>query len=182
MDDITKILAAVITGVFSLLAIWFGHRLKTRKLADTSSGNQPARDPGITGDIFKPASGTTVPNVFQSSGKLSSTIQRQIHAWLAVQDGGMLYPKGSELAVVNEKWTTTVYQHGAAASVSLCLYAVTPKTKTRIERWLKHGQANNDYPAFEFSSDDRLLDRVDDLRILDENAREGVNARGGPGA
>jgi hypothetical protein len=77
---------------------------------------------GPTGEIVSPSAGDTIGGDIEVRGTVANLPARE-HLWLAVRDGTLLYPQGSEIApAADGSWLFTFHQGGTSRVISLELY------------------------------------------------------------
>jgi hypothetical protein len=145
------ILSALIVGaaVFILLLIW-----------------APAP---VT--VYQPSGGIDYPGPDQTIGRTivcagsAIGIPPDMHLWLAVEAGDLIWPKKEVLVDANGKWKTTIFEDGATARFSISLLVVNPKAQAQILEWLEVGRRQGQYAELKGIPGADRIARVDKLRL-----------------
>ena len=125
----------------------------------------PERLSGHKGTIEMPTPGATVPRTFSSSGTVTGFREGQgVHIWLAVEVGGLMWPKEGALDVNNGQWSMRVSEDGTASEVSLSLFAADEAAHDKIMAWLNGGEGTGK-TGMNRVEGTRRLDRIDVLRL-----------------
>ena len=114
------------------------------------------------GTILAPKSRAKVTQEFAVKGSMSA-IPPYHHVRIAVQCGGLFWPKDPEIPAQNRRWTLQIRESGSGKSFSLALLLVDPKGHEQISSWLENGQQNGNYPGLREVSGSILLDDVREL-------------------
>ena len=114
------------------------------------------------GKILAPKSRARIPQVFAVKGSLSA-IPPHHHVRIAVQCGGLFWPKDPEVPAQDKRWTLEVRESGPGKRFSLALLLVDPKGHEQISAWLEDGQQNGDYPGLGAVPGSISLDQVREL-------------------
>jgi hypothetical protein len=101
-----------------------------------------------TGRILSPESGRRVPRLFDAEGTLSD-IPTSRHIWIAVEIGGLLWPKEPEIPSQDHYWSQRIAEHGNPPGgwFSLVLLMADTAGHRMIEDWLNTGRSTRDYPG-----------------------------------
>ena len=98
------------------------------------------------GKILAPERRAQVTQAFTVNGSLSA-IPEDHHVRIAVQSGGLFWPKDPELPAQKQTWELQIRESGPGRRFSLALLLVDPEGHKQISAWLERGQENGDYPG-----------------------------------
>lgn len=109
------------------------------------------------GGILSPESGKRVPRVFTAEGTLSD-IPTDRHIWIAVEIGGLLWPKEPEIPSQDHYWSQRIAEYGDPPGgwFSLVLFMADTAGNRAIEDWLSTGRSTGDYPGLSYIPATRL--------------------------
>jgi hypothetical protein len=122
----------------------------------------------LQGRIEAPPSGALVSRRFAVDGTLSKKVPRGRHVWLAVQLGGLLFPK-TEIPRRELHWAEEIDEGGDPedGSFSLVLLLVDRNGHRAIEEWLARGRQGKGFPGLEEIPGSEPLSRVRQLTLDD---------------
>ena len=119
----------------------------------------------VTGSISEPQPSATVPKTFMCSGVVTG-MQPGLSLWLAVEVGGLVWPKESKVAPDQDnKWSATVFEDGATETFAIALFVADSKVDRRIGKWLEAGRSTGNYSELKGIPGARRIARVDGLRL-----------------
>jgi hypothetical protein len=119
----------------------------------------------VRGSIDQPRRNDILNRSFQCSGSATG-VGADSHLWLAVEVGGLIWVKESEIKPdSNNKWEHTVYEDGAPPKFSLTLLVANDDANVAIKAWFRKGQATGQYTELRVIEGTRRLARVDELSI-----------------
>jgi hypothetical protein len=119
----------------------------------------------VKGQIRSPSDDQYVPRAFESSGAVSG-VGPSIHLWLAVEVGGLIWPKeGQVLPDDDGSWTGTVFEDGVNDAFCLSLLAADEKGHKKIQSWLARGVRTGTYQELRHLARTRRVARVEGLRL-----------------
>jgi hypothetical protein len=119
----------------------------------------------VTGSFSEPQPNDAVSRTIQCSGVVTG-LQPGLHLWLAVETGGLVWPKESKvLPDKADKWRTTIFEDGATEQFAVSLFVADASADRRIKRWLEAGRSSGKYSELRGIPRARRLARVDGLRL-----------------
>lgn len=119
----------------------------------------------VTGSITEPSRDAVVDRSIPCEG-LVLGMQEGMNLWLAVEVGGLVWPKESKvLPGPAGKWTAVVFEDGASERMALSLFVADAKADRRIREWLDAGRRSGTYTELPGIPGARRLARVDGLQL-----------------
>ncbi|HXO28899.1 MAG TPA: toll/interleukin-1 receptor domain-containing protein [Thermoanaerobaculia bacterium] len=128
-----------------------------KRLIWAVTGKWPAE-----GKILAPERRAQVTQAFTVKGSLSA-IPPDCHVRIAVQSGGLFWPKDPELPAQKQTWELQIRESGPGRRFSLALLLVDPEGHKQISAWLERGQENGDYPGLKVVPGSKPLHEVREL-------------------
>ena len=88
------------------------------------------------------------------------------HLWLAVEVGGLIWPKEPEVKIEDTRWIGQVYEGGSPpqGKFILALYEVNAEGHHKIMEWLNSGHRVGHYPGLPAIAGGKRVAAVD-LRL-----------------
>ncbi len=118
-----------------------------------------------SGSIDYPGPDQIIGRTIACAG-LALGIPPDMHLWLAVETGSLIWPKeGEVLADGNGKWKKTIFEDGATRRFSISLLIVNPKAHAQILEWLEVGRQQGQYAELKGIPGTDRIARVDKLRL-----------------
>jgi hypothetical protein len=157
-----------------------GTRQPARRTSGESARQTDAFDK-VKGTIKDPIPGQLVRPTFHCSGTVSG-MDSALSLWLAVEVGGLVWPKESRVVVDQDgTWSVTVFEDGAASEFAVGLFLGDSAVDGWILKWLQRGRRTGNYQECKGIPGARRLDRVDGLRLeLDQHTGVSVNSTSAP--
>ena len=119
----------------------------------------------VIGSITEPQPDQTVGRTFQCSGIVTG-MQPGLSLWLAVEVGGLVWPKESKVWVDKDnRWSVTVFEDGATEVFSAALFVADAGADKHISGWLETGRRTGTYSELRGIPGARRIARVDGLRL-----------------
>jgi hypothetical protein len=119
----------------------------------------------VSGSISEPRANDVVGRTFQCSGVVTG-LQSGLHLWLAVEAGGRLWPRETEV-LPNEanEWSVPIFEDGMTEEFAVSLFVADANADRRIMEWLDAGRRTGEYTELRGIPGARRLARVDGLRL-----------------
>jgi len=119
----------------------------------------------VKGEIIKPSANQVARGEILCTGR-AENVRPDIHLWLVVEVGGLLWPKEDEIFVdENGEWSATIYEDGTPDEFSIELFAMNSKADIYVRKWLESGRRTGDYPGLSWIPGSRRIARVGGLRL-----------------
>lgn len=154
----STILAAIIGGVFAILAAILTYWLTTRPARAKDALN------AVEGYIFEPVPNQEVDRRIECKG-LVKNVEPDLYLRLAVEVGGLIWPKEGAVNV-NEggEWDATIFEDGEPERFSVALYVMNAEGDKKVNDWLNE----KDYRGMRRLYDARRIAAVDGLRLANK--------------
>lgn len=98
--------------------------------------------------FLEPIPGSTVSRYFRVRGTVSNPPEAG-HLWLAVEWGGLAWPKEPEVRITDTEWFGEVNEGGSPPNgrFRLSIWSVNNNGHQKINEWLKEGHSSGNYPG-----------------------------------
>jgi hypothetical protein len=152
-----KIILSLLIGgaaAFILFLIW----APLPVLSNKDRPNQPS------GSIDDPRSDQMIGRNVVCAGSAMG-IPPDMHLWLAVETGSLIWPKREVFVDANGKWSTTIFEDGATRRFSISLLIASPEAHAQILEWLEVGRRQGQYAELKGIPGADRIARVDKLRL-----------------
>jgi hypothetical protein len=163
---ITLLRPVVPNNLVWLLAVVILAPLLGYIISDVLARRSPPSDTGrgTRATIDEPRPNQTVIRTIHCNGSATS-VQPDMHLWLAVEANGLVWPKEGEVHVDKDRWSATIFEDGATKKFSLALLIANPDADTCIRTWLEEGRRKGEYAEMKGIPGTKRLARVDGLRL-----------------
>ena len=126
---------------------------------------KPPKSGQVQGGIDQPKPGQAMERTCQCSGWASS-VGPDMHLWLAVELGGLVWPKEGEIHPdSNNRWNGVIFEDGANDEFSLALYVANEDGHRRIRDWFEIGKRSGQYAEMRGIAGVQRIARIDRLRL-----------------
>jgi hypothetical protein len=123
----------------------------------------------VRGRIDQPRNGATVNRDIYCSGACElPTSATDLVFWLAIESGGLIWPKEALVSPDhNGHWSATIQEGGSPELFTVSLWVVTPQGAKGIQSWFAAGRRVNDFPGMSALPGARRIAQVGDLKLAD---------------
>jgi hypothetical protein len=119
----------------------------------------------VKGQIKFPGSNQTVSRAFDCNGVVTG-VGPNIHLWLAVEVGGLKWPKEGQVTPDDDgSWTGPIFEDGATDEFCVSLWAADDKGHKKIQAWLAKGLRTGTYEELKSLPRSRRVARIEGLRL-----------------